>query len=128
MSFLKGEVLDIVDKRGKWWQVRKVDGTIGSMYCCTISILQALNVLTNSVAPSNYLQVISSSSELVAEPVPVSPLLGSIAGKLISSNSEAGITSPDYACKARALYTCESFVVCTICPLIACLTVRFGFI
>jgi len=39
ISFAKGEILDIVDKQGKWWQARKVDGMIG-------------------IAPSNYLQII----------------------------------------------------------------------
>ncbi|KAG0002594.1 Transmembrane osmosensor [Entomortierella chlamydospora] len=39
LSFVKGEVLDIVDNKGKWWQARKQDGTIG-------------------IAPSNYLQLI----------------------------------------------------------------------
>ncbi|KAF9346588.1 Transmembrane osmosensor [Mortierella sp. NVP85] len=39
LSFIKGEVLDIVDNKGKWWQARKQDGTIG-------------------IAPSNYLQLI----------------------------------------------------------------------
>jgi SHO1 osmosensor len=39
ISFTKGEVLDIVDKQGKWWQAKKADGTIG-------------------IAPSNYLQII----------------------------------------------------------------------
>ena len=31
LSFSKGEILDIFDKGGKWWQGQKVDGTIGSM-------------------------------------------------------------------------------------------------
>ncbi|TDL26335.1 hypothetical protein BD410DRAFT_741601 [Rickenella mellea] len=39
ISFTKGEILDIVDKQGKWWQARKMDGTVG-------------------IAPSNYLQII----------------------------------------------------------------------
>ncbi|KIJ65069.1 hypothetical protein HYDPIDRAFT_110965 [Hydnomerulius pinastri MD-312] len=39
ISFTKGEILDIVDKQGKWWQAKKVDGIIG-------------------IAPSNYLQII----------------------------------------------------------------------
>lgn len=30
ISFTKGEILDIVDKQGKWWQARKTDGTVGS--------------------------------------------------------------------------------------------------
>ncbi|KAF0550460.1 SH3 domain-containing protein [Gigaspora margarita] len=39
LSFTKGEILDIVDNKGKWWQAKKADGTIG-------------------IAPSNYLQII----------------------------------------------------------------------
>lgn len=32
ISFSKGEVLDIVDKAGKWWQAKKSDGSVGSAY------------------------------------------------------------------------------------------------
>ncbi|KAG5647669.1 hypothetical protein DXG03_008392 [Asterophora parasitica] len=39
ISFTKGEILDIVDKQGKWWQAKKLDGSVG-------------------IAPSNYLQII----------------------------------------------------------------------
>ncbi|KAG8880469.1 Transmembrane osmosensor [Tulasnella sp. 331] len=39
VSFAKGEILDIVDNAGKWWQAKKADGTTG-------------------IAPSNYLQII----------------------------------------------------------------------
>ncbi|OSD03541.1 hypothetical protein PYCCODRAFT_1476934 [Trametes coccinea BRFM310] len=39
ISFAKGDILEILDKNGKWWQARKPDGTVG-------------------IAPSNYLQII----------------------------------------------------------------------
>ena len=32
ISFQKGELLDILDKQGKWWQAKKSDGTVGSEY------------------------------------------------------------------------------------------------
>ena len=30
ISFAKGEILDVVDKQGKWWQSRRADGSTGS--------------------------------------------------------------------------------------------------
>jgi len=32
ISFAKGELLDILDKQGKWWQAKKSDGTVGSEF------------------------------------------------------------------------------------------------
>lgn len=33
ITFAKGEILEILDKNGKWWQARKSDGTVGSESC-----------------------------------------------------------------------------------------------
>ena len=30
ISFEKGEILEVLDKQGKWWQTKRVDGTVGS--------------------------------------------------------------------------------------------------
>jgi SHO1 osmosensor len=38
ISFAKGEILDIVDNNGKWWQARKEDGATGSE-CFVIPLL-----------------------------------------------------------------------------------------
>ncbi|KAJ7510599.1 hypothetical protein B0H11DRAFT_1029894, partial [Mycena galericulata] len=42
ISFARGEILDIVDKQGKWWSAKKSDGTVG-------------------IAPFNFLQIISQN-------------------------------------------------------------------
>jgi len=39
ISFNKGEILDIIDKSGKWWYAKRASGVTG-------------------IAPSNYLQII----------------------------------------------------------------------
>jgi len=39
LSFTKGDVLEIVDNQGKWWQARKADGSIG-------------------IVPSNYMKLL----------------------------------------------------------------------
>ena len=32
LSFAKGEILDVLDKQGKWWQAKNSDGTPGSKF------------------------------------------------------------------------------------------------
>lgn len=44
ISFAKGEILDIVDKTGKWWQAKRTDGTTGSE--CILSNLIITLALT----------------------------------------------------------------------------------
>ena len=39
ISFNKNEVLEILDKNGKWWQARKQDGTVGSEYLMRFTML-----------------------------------------------------------------------------------------
>ncbi|KXN72162.1 hypothetical protein CONCODRAFT_77951 [Conidiobolus coronatus NRRL 28638] len=39
ISFAKGEILEVAENKGKWWQARKPDGSVG-------------------IVPSNYLQII----------------------------------------------------------------------
>jgi SHO1 osmosensor len=58
ISFVKGEILDIVDKQGKWWQAKKGDGTIGSKFSLIIAIVPDDLIVCCAVAPSNYLQII----------------------------------------------------------------------
>ena len=56
ISFVKGEILDILDKQGKWWQAKKTDGAVGSESRPLPSCLALFTVPL--VAPSNYLQII----------------------------------------------------------------------
>jgi len=58
ISFTKGEILDIVDKQGKWWQARKADGRTGSTSSLTFADIVFLVDVFPTVAPSNYLHVI----------------------------------------------------------------------
>jgi SHO1 osmosensor len=59
ISFAKGEILDVLDKQGKWWQAKKSDGSIGSKSSAFIADpLKSLITCDHTVAPSNYLQLI----------------------------------------------------------------------
>jgi hypothetical protein len=85
ISFSKGEVLEVVNKTGKWWQAKKENGTSGSMWPPFLPILMPVYSYLRVVVPSNYFQIIGQQ-----EPA--------------ESNY-----SPDSALhKARALYACMS--------------------
>lgn len=45
ISFAKGEILDIVDNNGKWWQARKEDGATGSEWLSGIFGLLATDMI-----------------------------------------------------------------------------------
>ena len=45
ISFQKGEILDILDKSGKWWQAKKADGKAGSTLVAHILILISLTTI-----------------------------------------------------------------------------------
>ena len=57
ISFQKGEIMEIIDKQGKWWQAKKADGTVGSKSPPLVHIELALTN-ASTVAPSNYLQIV----------------------------------------------------------------------
>lgn len=57
VSFGKGEILDIMDASGKWWQCRNQNGQVGSEFR-----FQPLLCVRSSpsviVCPSNYVQLL----------------------------------------------------------------------
>jgi hypothetical protein len=58
LSFKKGEMLEILDKSGKWWEARRGDGTEGSESC--LPFFQLCNVADSiwAVVPSNYMKIV----------------------------------------------------------------------
>lgn len=48
ISFLKGEVLDILDKQGKWWQAKKADGNVGSEFIPVPSLSRDTKLMDTS--------------------------------------------------------------------------------
>lgn len=40
LSFAKGENLEVVERKGNWWQARKQDGTIGIVPSNYVSVLE----------------------------------------------------------------------------------------
>lgn len=64
LSFRKGEVLEIVDRSGKWWEGRREDGSMGSEYYLPpFRVLRVRDAdcdlaIPSSVVPSNYLRVL----------------------------------------------------------------------
>lgn len=50
ISFEKSEILEILDKQGKWWQAKKADGSVGSE--CRVILTTWVRRLLISVACS----------------------------------------------------------------------------
>lgn len=63
VSFAKGEILDVVDASGKWWQVRTSSNHVGSEFSPEIRIgrkgMELTLVGVEIVAPSNYLSLLN---------------------------------------------------------------------
>lgn len=57
VSFAKGEVLDIMDASGKWWQCRNQNGQVGSKFREASAVCMLIASMT--VCPSNYVQLLS---------------------------------------------------------------------
>jgi hypothetical protein len=55
LSFQKGEVLEIEDQAGKWWQAKKADGTAGSESSNKNDLCSLSLIPFSAVVPSNYL-------------------------------------------------------------------------
>jgi SHO1 osmosensor len=51
LSFAKGEILDVTDSKGKWWQIQKIESD-GSFSTGLYYFLML------GIAPSNYLQAL----------------------------------------------------------------------
>lgn len=66
ISFAKGDILEILDKNGKWWQARKADGSVGSKSTphalCSHRLLTPPTPLTFSLSQSRH-RITSKSSE-----------------------------------------------------------------
>lgn len=66
ISFVKGEVLDIMDASGKWWQCRNQNGQVGSKSSFdagygkgAFPAVSSLGFSFDPVCPSNYVQLLS---------------------------------------------------------------------
>lgn len=57
VSFGKGEILDIMDASGKWWQCRNQNGQVGSEFFQRLLCVCSLTCSV-TVCPSNYVQLL----------------------------------------------------------------------
>jgi hypothetical protein len=55
ISIFRGEVVEVKDKQGMWWLVKKSNGRTGSG---SVSFSYSSSTLTRIVVPSNYLQIL----------------------------------------------------------------------
>ncbi|KAJ3568356.1 hypothetical protein NP233_g5769 [Leucocoprinus birnbaumii] len=71
LTFTKGEVLEVLDKSGKWWEAIKADGTKGSEYH-VMSFNEDIRWLTDPASPTSRSVQLPQTDVIIQNPCPTS--------------------------------------------------------